>query len=349
MRVAGREFFARAVARGVAVSGALVVIGAMTLGPARADDAAPIVMKISLAALNEALHQFAKDYAAHIDKESGGRIKTEIYPASQLGSIPRQIEGTQFGAIQCVVTPPEFYSGIDERFEVMAAPGLVDTLAQAQRLTADPDVRKLMLGLGADKGLHGVGLFTSQPSSIISKAAIRRLADFKGKKLRIFASQFQSETFGRLGVTPVAMTLGDVLPALQQGAIDGAVAGTVIYNAMHYQDAAKYVTNIGQPVIFGYAAVSKKWYDGLPADLQQVIDNAAVEAMSEVDPQTVAIDDHADKAWVASGGELIDLPADEQASMLKTFSSVAEDVSKTKPAVSAAYQIVKAAGLRAEK
>src|ERR1700722_18645984 len=209
---------------------------ALPSGAARAQDKPPIVMKISLAALNEALHQFAKDYAALIEKDSGGRIKTEIYPASQLGSIPRQIEGTQFGAIQCVVTPPEFYSGVDERFEVMAAPGLVDTLAQAQRLTADPEVRKLLLGLGADKGLHGVGLFVSQPSSIISKAAIRHLADFKGKKVRVFASQFQSEAFGRLGLTPVAMTLGDVLPALQQGAIDGAIAGTVIYNAMHYQD-----------------------------------------------------------------------------------------------------------------
>jgi TRAP-type C4-dicarboxylate transport system substrate-binding protein len=322
---------------------------ALPPGAARAQDKPPIVMKISLAALNEALHQFAKDYAALIDKDSGGRIKTEIYPASQLGSIPRQIEGTQFGAIQCVVTPPEFFSGVDERYEVMAAPGLVDTLAQAQRLTADPEVRKLLLGLGADKGLHGVGLFVSQPSSIISKAAIRHLADFKGKKVRVFASQFQSEAFGRLGLTPVAMTLGDVLPALQQGAIDGAIAGTVIYNAMHYQDAAKYVTNIGQPVIFGLAAVSKKWYDGLPPDLQQVVDKAAVEAMAEVDPQTVEIDARADKGWVASGGELIDLPPDEQASMLKTMASVAADVSKTKPTLSAAYEIVAAAAQRVKK
>jgi TRAP-type C4-dicarboxylate transport system substrate-binding protein len=332
-----------------AAAGIFAAACALPPGPARAQDKPPIVMKISLAALNEALHQFAKDYAALIDKESGGRIKTEIYPASQLGSIPRQIEGTQFGAIQCVVTPPEFYSGIDERFEVMAAPGLVDTLAQAQRLSHDPDVRKLLLGLGADKGLHGVGLFTSQPSSVIAKAAIRHLADFKGKKVRVFASQFQSEAFGRLGLTPVAMTLGDVLPALQQGAIDGAIAGTVIYNAMHYQDAAKYVTNIGQPVIFGLAAVSKKWYDGLPADLQQIIDKAAVEAMDEVDPQTVEIDARADKGWVASGGELIDLPPDEQASMLNTMASVAADVSKTKPALSAAYQIVAAAAQKVKK
>jgi len=332
--------------KALACGAAVVLIGAMTFGAARAQDKPPIVMKISLAALNEALHQFAKDYAALIEKDSGGRIKTEIYPASQLGSIPRQIEGTQFGAIQCVVTPPEFYSGVDERFEVMAAPGLVDGLAQAQRLTGDADVRKLMLGLGADKGLHGVGLFTSQPSSIIAKAAIRHLADLKGKKLRTFASQFQSEAFGRLGVTPVAMTLGDVLPALQQGAIDGAVAGTVIYSAMHYIDAAKFVTDIGQPVVFGLAAVSKKWYDALPPDLQQIIDKAGAAASIQVNPETVAINEKADKSWTAAGGELIKLPADEQAAMLKTLASVGEDVSKTKPALSAAYKVVTDAAAR---
>jgi TRAP-type C4-dicarboxylate transport system substrate-binding protein len=332
--------------RGLAVAGALAAMAALPFGAARAQDKPPIVMKISLAALNEALHQFAKDYAALIEKDSGGRIKTEIYPASQLGSIPRQIEGTQFGAIQCVVTPPEFYSGVDERFEVMAAPGLVDGLAQAQRLTGDPQVRKLMLGLGADKGLHGVGLFTSQPSSIIAKTAIRHLADLKGKKLRTFASQFQSEAFGRLGVTPVAMTLGDVLPALQQGAIDGAVAGTVIYAAMHYIDAAKFVTDIGQPVVFGLAAVSKKWYDALPPDLQQIIDKDGAAASIQVNPETVAINEKADKSWTAAGGELIKLPPDEQAAMLKTLASVGEDVSKTKPALSAAYKVVTDAAAR---
>ena len=203
-----------------------------------------------------------------------------------------------------------------------------------------------MLGLGADKGLHGVGLFTSQPSSIIARSAIRHLADLKGKKLRTFASQFQSEAFGRLGVTPVAMTLGDVLPALQQGAIDGAVAGTVIFAAMHFQDAAKYVTDIGQPVVFGLAEVSKKWYDSLPADLQQIIDKDAAAAAIQVNPETVAIDARADKAWTDSGGELIKLPPDEQAEMLKTLASVGEDVSKTKPAVSAAYKVVTAAAQR---
>jgi TRAP-type C4-dicarboxylate transport system substrate-binding protein len=342
MTITGREILARA----LAVAGALVVAAVPALGPAQAQDKSPIVMKISLAAINEALHQFAKDYAALIDKDSGGRIKTEIYPASQLGAIPRQIEGTQFGAIQCVVTPPEFYSGIDERFEVMAAPGLVIGLAQAQRLAADPQVLKLMLGLGADKGLHGVALFTSQPSSIIAKNAVRHLADLKGKKLRVFASQFQSEAFGRLGATPVVMTLGDVLPALQQGAIDAAVSGSVVFSAMHYQDAAKYITDTGQPVVFGLAAISKKWYDALPADLQQIIDKDAAAVAIAVNPQAAEIIAKADKSWTDSGGEIIKLPPDEQAAMLETLASVGEDVSKTKPALSAAYKVVTDAAQR---
>src|SRR5262249_2071282 len=152
------------------------------------------------------------------------------------------IEGTQFGSIQAMLVPPEFMVGVDPRFEVMAAPGLVNSMQHGQRVANDPNVLKLMLALGADKGLHGVGLFMATPSSIIARTPIRDLADFKGKKLRIFASKFQSEAFERLGVTPVAMTLGDVLPAIQQGAIDGADAALNVYVPMHYVDAAKYVT-----------------------------------------------------------------------------------------------------------
>src|SRR6204780_5034247 len=97
---------------------------------AHADDKT-YVMKITLPTVNETQHQFAKNYAAAVERDSGGRIKAEVYPASQLGSIPRQIEGVQFGAIQCAVLPPEFFVGVDERFEVMAAPGLVDSQKHA--------------------------------------------------------------------------------------------------------------------------------------------------------------------------------------------------------------------------
>jgi TRAP-type C4-dicarboxylate transport system substrate-binding protein len=317
----------------------------LALAPARAQDKT-YTMKISLATINDQIHAFTKNFAAALEKDSGGRIKTEIYPASQLGSIPRQTEGVQFGAIQCQVVPPEFLVGLDERFEVMAAPGLIDSMARGQKLVADPDVLKLMLGLGADKGLHGVGLFMVNPSAIASKTPIRHMADFKGKKIRIFASPFQSVSFDRLGATPVAMSLGDVLPALQQGAIDGAVASTAIFTAFHYQDAAKYATETGQPAIFAIVEISKKWYDTLPADLQQIIDKTAARESVAVNPQATEITENSRKVWTDTGGELISLPPDEQASYLKLLESVGSDVSKQKPLLNAAYQIVSAAAER---
>src|SRR5580692_10593725 len=123
--------------RAAATAGAAALALALTLGTASAQDKI-YTMKITLPTLNDPSYFFAKNYAAALEKDSGGRIKPEIYPASQLGAIPRQIEGVQFGAIQCALIPPEFFVGVDERFEVLAAPGLVDSVEQAHRLTLDP-------------------------------------------------------------------------------------------------------------------------------------------------------------------------------------------------------------------
>jgi TRAP-type transport system periplasmic protein len=323
-----------------------VLILLATRPGALAADAKPYVMKITLATLNDALHQFAKDYASAVEKDSSGRIKVEIYPGSQLGSTQRQAEGVQFGAIQCIVVPPEFLVGIDERFELLAAPGLVDSMAKGQRIAADPAVRQLMLGLGADKGLHGAGLFMVTPSAVIAIKPIRHLEDFKGKKIRIFASQFQSEALQRLGAIAKPMTLGEVLPALHDNIVDGAIAATSVFVTMHYQDAAKYVTEIGQPAIFGVAALSKKWYDGLPADLQGIVDRAAASVSVKINPWIVEFNAKVRQDWISAGGELISLPVEEQSAMVNALASVGKDISVAKPELYAAYHIITEAARR---
>lgn len=335
------------IARTVTATGALVLSLGLTLGAAQAQSQT-YLMKMSMPTINAAPDLFAKIYAAALEKDSNGRIKTQIYPASQLGSIPRQIEGTQFGSIQCEVVPPEFFVGIDERFGIMAAPGLVSTAVQGQRVAADPVVSKLMLGLGADKGLHGVALFMAEQSEILSRTPIRHVADIKGKKLRIFASDFQSVALQRLGATPVAMSLGDVMPAIQQGTIDGTIAGIQVYNGMHFYDAAKYITMTHQPAIFLIAEVNRKWYESLPKDLQELVDSDGAKAAIAMRPLAIDIVTRGLKGWTDHGGELINLPADEQAELLKTLASVGEDVSKSKPVLHAAYQVVTEAAQRAQ-
>ncbi len=341
-----REWKQDVLARAGVTAGIVGLSLALQFSPAQAQSNSTYVMKITLPTLNDTIHQVAKNYAAALEKDSGGRIKVQIYPASQLGSIPRQIEGVQFGAIQCAMIPPEFFVGVDERFQLMAAPGLVSSMQHGQRVANEAAVLKLMLGLGANKGLHGAGLFMATPSSIIAKTPIRHLADFKGKKIRIFASKFQSVAFERLGVTPVAMTLGDVLPALQQGAIDGADAALNVYVPFHYVDAAKYVTETNQPAIFTVIEISQKWYDTLPKDLQQLVDRDAAAESVKINPWALEFRRKMQKAWVTQGGELIKLPPVEQAQMMSILATVGQDVAKSSPTLHEAYETVIAAAKR---
>jgi TRAP-type C4-dicarboxylate transport system substrate-binding protein len=133
---------------------------------------------------------------------------------------------------------------------------------------------------------------------------------------------------------------------MQQGAIDGAIGGIVVWTPMHFQDAAKYVTETGQPAVFAIAEISKTWYDSLPADLQNILDTDAAKEQAAIGPTASEIVNKARKGWTDAGGELISLPAAEQADMMKTFASVGADVSKAKPSLDDAYKIVTEAAQR---
>ena len=311
---------------------------AVAAGTARAAEGQSYVMKLGTATINESQHEWCKRFVAMVEKDSGGRIKGEIYPASQLGPIQREIEGVQFGAIQGYIGPPEFLTGIDERYEVVSSPGLVSDLAHEVRMVGDPALQKMMFSFGAEKGLHGAALFVAQPSSVIARNAIRRLADFKGKKLRVLAADMQQDMVKSLGGSPVAMTLGDVLPALQQGTIDGSLAAMTIYTTMHFWDAAKYVTEIGQPFIFSMAFISKKWFDALPRDLQAIVDADALKAAAEVNPWEVDFYGKQRRIF-AEHGELISLPAAEQGEMMQSLQAVGAAVARRKPRLQQAYEV----------
>ncbi len=187
----------------------LVIFGsAIVLATIAGADASPIVMKLGTGTLNDSQHEWMKIFAAIVDKESGGRIKVEIYPASQLGTSPRMIEQTQLNSIQGVVGPPEFLTGVDARYQILSAPGLFKDLAHVNRTLQDPDFNQAFLGLGANKGLKGIGLFISGPTVFVIRKPIGKLADFAGLKLRVLAAPMQLEQVRTLQATPVPMPRG---------------------------------------------------------------------------------------------------------------------------------------------
>jgi len=339
----GKHFSRAVIASALAAS-----LAGAGIDSAAAQDNKAMVVKLATATLNDAQHEWLKRFAAKIEKSTNGRMKAEIYPASQLGTIPRMIEGTQLGSIQIWVGPPEFLVGVDQRFELLSAPGIFKNDAHSLKTIADPDFAKAFLALGANKGLVGGGLFLSGPYAFDMRTPMRTLADLKGKKIRVLASPFQMEQLTRLGATGVPLTLSDVMPALQQGTLDGALSSVPVFTALQYQAAAKYMTETSHAYIFSEAVFSKRWFDALPPDLQAAVRQTADETTKEVITWSITFIEDQQKVWVAKGGEILHLSAAEKAELMAKMRPVGDDIVKSKPELKPLWDLLLAAAEKAK-
>jgi len=80
--------------------------------------------------------------------------------------------------------------------------------------------------------------------------------------------------------------------------------------------------------------------------LQELVEKDAATQSVAINSFATEHRKKAEENWTSSGGELITLPADEHASMMKTLASVGAEVSKSKPALAAAYKVVTEAAQR---
>jgi TRAP-type transport system periplasmic protein len=308
--------------------------------------AADFVMKFGTATINETQHQFIKFYKEQIEKASGGRIEVQIYPASQLGPIPQEIQGVQLGSVQGYVGPVDFFVGVDPRFGVFSAPMLFKDEKTAAATIHDPAIQKAMFDLAAPKRMVGIATLDLGASDYGAKRAIMQLSDFEGKKLRINGTQLEREKMAKLGATGIGMPLSEVVPALDQGTIDGTISGLSVFLTMKMNDLLKTITVTNDTFIISVAVVSKPWLDTLPADLQTIVIDSgkAVEAKSqawETDFTNKLVGD-----WNAAGGTVHTLPADDLAKMKSLLDPVADAVTKDQPAVHDMLQQVRAAAAK---
>lgn len=313
--------------------------------PVRAQEKA-MSIKLGVATINDVQHEWLKRFAAALEKSSGGRIKAEIFPASQLGNIPRMIEATQLNSIQVWTGPPEFLVGVDPRFELLSAPGLFQNDQHAQKTIADPKFAKAFLAVGADKGLRGVSLYLYGPAAFCMRTPVRSLADFKGRKLRVLASPFQTEQMARLGATGVPLTPTELVPAIQQGTIDGAFSAVPFFTTLQLYDAAPHLTETGQAYVFSIAVVSRRLFDGLPSDMQAQVMAAAKQAETEVAPWEIDFLAQQHRLWTDKGGEIITLPDADKAELMAKVAPVGDNIVRSKPLLKPLWDQMVAAAKR---
>ncbi len=138
---------------------------------------------------------------------------------------------------------------------------------------------------------------------------VHHLAEFKGTRFCVLASPFQRKMIKRMDASAVPMTLGDVLLALQQGTVDGALGTMAIYVTMHYQDASKYIVETGQPWVNEIAVMSRRWSTRCRQACESFAMTRRRSPRSSFPSSMTSSDAAQRKAWTAAGGELIGLRA----------------------------------------
>lgn len=327
-------------------SGWLVVAAAAAaLAAAAAQaDAGTYTFKCSLATINDVHHEFCKRYVARLEQRSNGQIKGQIFPAGQLGPIPRLIEGVQLGTIEAFAIPPDFFVGIDPRFQALSAPYLFNDLDHAYRTLNDKEFLGRYLALAEGKGIKGVALYPVAPAGLASRTPIRTPDDVRGMKVRVLATPMERAMMASLGATGVPIPWGETLPALQQGAVDAVQAGITVLSAFKYYDVVKWFTNTDHYLIQGIATVSKKWYDSLPPDLQRAVVEEGPAIHQELQGWLKSFYHDSARVWKEKTRDgWIELTTDQRAAFRQRIEGTEEKVAREEvPAVKDLLDLVRA-------
>ena len=307
-------------------------------------------MKISCPTVNDMNVEYMKAMKAGIEPRSGGRIKVELYPANQLGQIPRTVEGVALGTIEMTLVASGFFVGLDPRYLVFDAVGLFDDMDHGNRVFQDPQIRKRLSQFSADKGIELLITYAANPNMVVSHKPIRTLEDFKGQKIRVpGAAPLHVEPFRHFGTSPLSMPLGEVLPAMQNRTIDGAVAGLTVFPGFKYYDVAKSMTYLPGSYLILTGGVSRAFMKSLGPELEKIVRDVSRDAEKLFFTWLPNDVERSRKEWIAHGGEVITLPPADQKRYIAEVTQVTESILAGQPAVKAEYDALRAAAERHRK
>jgi TRAP-type C4-dicarboxylate transport system substrate-binding protein len=304
---------------------AAVIAAGLTLAP-QPSRAQQFTMKFATQTLNDAQHEYAKVYKTELEKATNNRITVGVYPAAQLGAAPRQTEGLRLGTIEAAIAPPELFVGADPRFQVPALAGIYKDREHMRRMVTMPEFRKAIFDIGAGRGLVGLSLIAYDMQSFVFKAPVSKVADFSGKRIRVLATEGEQGSVAALGGSAVPMPLPEVLPALQQGTIDGVNSVLGVFVAFRYHDAAANLVDTALWPIISVSLISKVWFDRLPPDLQKTVLEVGARIEPEIAKWQIARIETDTKAWLDRGGKIAKLPAGEQEEAARRVSGAAQSV-----------------------
>jgi C4-dicarboxylate-binding protein DctP len=247
--------------------------------PAAFAQQAPIVIKFShVVAPDTPKGNGAQRFKELAEQRTGGKVKVEVYPNSQLYKDKEEMEALQLGSVQMLAPSLAKFGplGVKE-FEVFDLPYIFKDQAAFRAVTDGPVGADLFKKL-EPKGIRGLAYWDNGFHIMSANRPLHHVADFKGLKMRIQSSKVLDAQMRALGAIPQVMAFSELYQALQSGVVDGCEGVPSNFYTQKTYEVQKHTTISNHGHLAYAVIVNKKFWDGLPPDLRATLEGAMRDA-----------------------------------------------------------------------
>lgn len=268
----------------------------------------------------------AKDWAAEIEKRSGGRVKITLFPAGSLTKPDQCYEGVIKGISDLGMSCFAYTRGRFPLLEALDLPLGYPNGVTATRLANDLTQKYKPEEL---KDVQVLYVHAHGPGILASKKPVKTLEDLKGLKVR--ATGLSAKIVESLGAAPVAMSQPETYEALSKGVVEATLCPIETLKGWKQGEVIQYVVDasaIGYTTAM-FVVMNKDKWSQLPADLQKVFTDVSREWVTK---HGAAWDeaDQAGRAFVTElKREVITLPEAEQQRWKAAVKPILDDYLKT--------------------
>jgi len=290
----------------------LLAGGAALQPPPATAQAAPIVWNLPTVAAPTYYHTVNyQAWAAKVKEKSGGRMEIRVHPASSLYPGPELIPAVLDGRSEVGTVLAAYLTDVLLEMGPLELPFMTSDMREHKK--AAMALRPFYTEMLAKKGLKLLSINTWPSQQIFSTAPIRTVADWKGKKIRVYGAD--TANIARiLGAAPVNIAFGEVYTALEKRTVDGAMTSATNAEPMKFFEVAKfldywYIAGASQE----WLVANQKAWDALPKDLQQTVLDAVKETNLEEKEwaDAIAFDERIRKRLPELGMTIVDPPKAE--------------------------------------
>jgi TRAP-type C4-dicarboxylate transport system substrate-binding protein len=211
-----------------------------------------------------------KELDAAVQKESGGRIKFRMYPSGVQGDEKTVIRKIGVGQLHAAGFTGVGMGEIVPKVRILDTPFLIRSSEEADNLYQ-------MFNNEMEQAFEANGYILLGWAEVgfvyvFSNSAINKPDDIKHIKMWVWDGDPVAETaFRALDLKPIPLSFDNVRTSLQTGLINAFYTTPYAAIALQWYTQAKYMVDFPLTCSAGAVLLSKKYFDTMPKDLQEIL------------------------------------------------------------------------------